>query len=60
MLPRFDLALQKTRRRAAELGKDDAVALCTAGIGLAFVAGELDDGEALAIRDVTEIVREAL
>lgn len=34
-------------RRAAELGTDNAVALCTAGIGLAFVAGELDDGAAL-------------
>ena len=34
-------------RRAAELGKDDALALCTAGIGLAFVAGQLDDGDAL-------------
>ena len=34
-------------RRAAELGKDDALALCTAGIGLAYGAGELDDGAAL-------------
>jgi TolB-like protein/class 3 adenylate cyclase len=34
-------------RRAAELGKDNAIALCTAGIGLAFVAGELDDGDEL-------------
>ena len=34
-------------RRAAELGRDDALALCTAGIGLAYGAGELDDGEAL-------------
>ncbi|NRG16291.1 adenylate/guanylate cyclase domain-containing protein [Rhizobiales bacterium] len=34
-------------RRAAALGRDDAVALCTAGIALAFVAGELEDGAAL-------------
>ncbi len=34
-------------RKAAELGKDDALALCTAGIGLAYGAGELDDGAAL-------------
>jgi TolB-like protein/DNA-binding SARP family transcriptional activator/Tfp pilus assembly protein PilF len=31
-------------RRAAELGRDDAVALWTAGIALAFVVGDLDDG----------------
>lgn len=37
-------------RRAAELGTSDALALCTAGIGLAFVAGELDDGAALIDR----------
>ena len=34
-------------RRAAELGKDDAVALCTAGIALAYVVGDLEDGDAL-------------
>ena len=33
-------------RRAGELGRDDAVALCTAGIALAFVVGDLDDGAA--------------
>jgi TolB-like protein len=33
-------------RRAAELGKDDAVALCTAGAALAYVVGDLDDGAA--------------
>src|SRR5262249_13841390 len=37
-------------RQAAELGKDDAVALCTAGIALAFVVGERDDGAALIER----------
>ena len=31
-------------RRAAELGKDDAVALCWGGIVLAYVGGDLDDG----------------
>jgi TolB-like protein/class 3 adenylate cyclase len=34
-------------RRAAELGQDDALALCTAGMALAYVAGELEDGDAL-------------
>lgn len=33
-------------RRGAELGKDDAVALYTAGFALAFVATEVDDGAA--------------
>jgi TolB-like protein/class 3 adenylate cyclase len=33
-------------RRAVELGRDDAVALCMGGYALAFVAGELDDGAA--------------
>jgi tetratricopeptide (TPR) repeat protein len=31
-------------RRAAELGRDDAGALCSAGIALAFVVGDLDGG----------------
>ncbi|HEX9769375.1 MAG TPA: adenylate/guanylate cyclase domain-containing protein [Kiloniellales bacterium] len=34
-------------RRAAELGQDDALALCTAGIAFGFVAGQLEDGDAL-------------
>jgi tetratricopeptide (TPR) repeat protein len=33
-------------QRAVELGRDDALALATAGIALAFVVGELNDGEA--------------
>jgi tetratricopeptide (TPR) repeat protein len=37
-------------RRAAELGWDDAVALCTAGLPLAWVVGDLDDGAALIDR----------
>jgi len=48
-----DAEIGETRRlagRAAELGKDDAIALCTAGMGLAYVAGELDDGAALIDR----------
>ena len=36
--------------RAAELGKDDALALCTAGIALHFVVGNQKDGEALIER----------
>ncbi len=37
-------------RRAAELGRDDAVALCTAGFALAWVVGDVDDGAALIDR----------
>ena len=33
-------------RRAAELGRDDAVALCTGGFALAHVVGDLDEGAA--------------
>ncbi len=40
----------RVARRAAELGPDDAIALSTAGIGLAFVAGELDEGANLLER----------
>ena len=34
----------RVARRAVELAKDDAVALCTAGFALARVVGDLDDG----------------
>jgi tetratricopeptide (TPR) repeat protein len=37
-------------RRAADLGRDDAVALCSAGLALAHVSGELNDGNALIDR----------
>jgi TolB-like protein/class 3 adenylate cyclase len=37
-------------RRAAELGRDDAIALCMAGVALAYVVGDLDDGAALIDR----------
>jgi TolB-like protein len=43
---------RRLARRAAELGKDDAIALSTAGMGLAYVAGDLDDGAALIDRAV--------
>ncbi len=41
---------KRLARRAAELGRNDAVALCTAGIALAYVVGDLDDAEALTDR----------
>jgi tetratricopeptide (TPR) repeat protein len=41
---------EKLARRAAELGKDDAVAVCTAGIALSYVVGALGDGDALIER----------
>jgi TolB-like protein len=37
---------ERLARRAVELGKDDALALATAGITLAFVVSDLDDGAA--------------
>jgi tetratricopeptide (TPR) repeat protein len=37
-------------RRAAELGRDDAVALAMAGIAFAYVSGDLDQGAALTDR----------
>jgi TolB-like protein/Tfp pilus assembly protein PilF len=37
-------------RRAAELGRDDAVALSTAGFALAYVAGEVEEGNAMIDR----------
>jgi tetratricopeptide (TPR) repeat protein len=39
-------------RRAAELGKDDAVALGTAGMALSFVVGDHDYGKALTDRAI--------
>jgi tetratricopeptide (TPR) repeat protein len=41
---------ERLARRAATLGKDDAVALTTAGIALAYVVGDLDDGDAMIER----------
>ncbi len=43
---------QRLAHRAVELGPDDAVALSTAGIALAFVAGELEAGDALIEKGV--------
>jgi TolB-like protein/Tfp pilus assembly protein PilF len=39
--------------RAAELGKDDAVALGSAGIALSFVVGDQDDAKLLTDRAIT-------
>ncbi|MEJ2123165.1 MAG: adenylate/guanylate cyclase domain-containing protein [Alphaproteobacteria bacterium] len=36
--------VERLARKASGLGMDDAVALSTAGIGLAFVAGDIDGG----------------
>ena len=41
---------ERLARRAAELGRDNPVALCTAGLGLAAVAGYLDEGADLIER----------
>jgi tetratricopeptide (TPR) repeat protein len=41
---------ERLARRAADLGGDDAVALATAGFGLAYVVGDLDNGAALIDR----------
>jgi TolB-like protein len=37
---------ERMARRAVELGKEDALALATAGMALAYVVGDLDDGAA--------------
>jgi len=39
--------VERLARQAAALGKDDAVALSAAGMALAYVAGELEDGGTL-------------
>jgi TolB-like protein/class 3 adenylate cyclase/Flp pilus assembly protein TadD len=41
---------ERLARRAVELGRDDAVALCTAGFALADILGNVDDGAALIDR----------
>jgi adenylate cyclase len=41
---------RRLARRALDLGKDDAFALCWAGFSLAYVLGELDEGSALLDR----------
>jgi adenylate cyclase len=38
---------ERLARRTAELGRDDAVALCNAGFALVIVCGALDEGAAL-------------
>jgi TolB-like protein len=40
-------------RRATELGRDDAVALCWGGYALAYVAGNVDDGLAFVDQALT-------
>src|SRR5215510_9105358 len=37
---------ERAARRAVELGKEDALALATSGMALAYVVGDLDDGAA--------------
>jgi TolB-like protein len=41
---------KRLARKAVELGRDDAVALCTAGLALGYVVGELDDAAAFTDR----------
>jgi tetratricopeptide (TPR) repeat protein len=43
---------RRLARRAAEVGKDDALALCNAGFSLVIVAGDLDDGAAMIDRSL--------
>ena len=43
---------QRLARRAVELGKDDPVALCAAGIALSYVVGDIEDGGALIERSL--------
>ncbi len=50
--PREIAGAELLARKAAELGRDDAIALCEAGFALAFVVGELDQGAALIDRAI--------
>ena len=43
---------EKLARRAVELGRDDAVALCTAGFALADICGAIKDGDAFIDRSI--------
>jgi TolB-like protein len=43
---------EKLARRAVELGRDDAVALCTAGFALADICGAVKDGDAFIDRSI--------
>ena len=43
---------ERLARRAADLGRDDAVALCAAGFALIIVVGDLNDGAALIERSL--------
>ena len=45
--PQETAETERLARRAVALGKDDAVALCTAGIALSYVLGEHEHGAAL-------------
>lgn len=45
--------VERLARRAAMLGKDDAVALTMAGIALAYTIGDLDSGDSLINRALT-------
>jgi tetratricopeptide (TPR) repeat protein len=38
--------------RAVQLGRNDAVALCTAGVAIGFVVGEVEDGSAFIDRAI--------
>jgi tetratricopeptide (TPR) repeat protein len=51
-----EFSIAETRRlarRAVELGKDDALALCCAGYALAYVVRELEDGSAFVDQALT-------
>ncbi len=40
-------------KRAVDLGPDDALVLCTAGIALAYVVGDVEEGDALTSKALT-------
>ena len=47
----FDMAeSRRLARQVTELGRDDALSLCTAGYALAYIAGEWADGDAMIDR----------
>jgi TolB-like protein len=48
--PKEAAEAERLARQAAELGRDDPIALCAAGMALAYVVGDLDEGAALIDR----------
>lgn len=51
-VPKETAEAERLARRAAELGKNDGLVLCYAGLALAYVAGDVDAGATLIERSL--------